>query len=322
MSDEDLYEVLEVSRDASEEEIRKAYRKLARKHHPDVNPGDPSAEEKFKRISAAFEVLSKPEKRALYDEFGAEAEKLGYDPERAEEYRQWKRRAEASAGFGGRGFGGFGGFGGEAVNLEDLFGDLFGDQAARRGPRRGRDVEATLRVGFLDAARGTAATVDVPRPGGESRRLTVTIPAGIESGQRLRLSGQGFEGAQGAGAGDLFVRIEVAEHPVFRRDGTDLELSLPITVPEALRGATVEVPTLDGSVNVKVPPGARAGQRMRLRGKGIAPARGPAGDLFVTLEVVLPAGGDDATRARLADELETLYEGQDVRAELLREGSG
>jgi curved DNA-binding protein len=322
----DLYAALGVSRDASDDDIKKAYRKLARKHHPDLNPGDAAAEERFKTISAAYEVLSKPEKRALYDELGPEAEKIGYDPERAAEYRAWKKQAEAAAGFGGgpHGFGGFEG-GADIGDLEDLFGELFarGRGGVPRGPRRGRDVEAALRVGLLDAARGATTTVEVPRrqPDGrvESARLSLTIPAGVQEGQRLRLAGQGEPGRQGGPAGDLYVRIELEPHPVFRREGRDLELTLPITLPEALRGASVDVPTLTGAVRLKVPAGAQSGQRMRLRGKGVPQADG-AGDLYVVLELVAPTGGDAATRERVAEELERLYD-RDVRAELLRRAS-
>ncbi len=297
---DDLYELLGVSRDASRDEIRKAYRKLARKHHPDLNPNDASAEERFKKVSGAYEVLSDEAKRKLYDELGPDAAKIGYDPEKAEEYRQWKRRMDASqqAGFGGFGgpFGGagYGGAGYGDVDLEDLIGDLFRRQ--RGGQRRGSDVEANLRVAFLDAARGTTAHVELARPSGEVSRLAVTIPPGVESGQRLRLSGQGNPGGQGGQAGDLFVRVEVEPHPVFERDGRDLTLRLPVTLPEALRGAKVEVPTLDGTVKLQIPSGAQNGQRMRLRGKGIAPRSGPAGDLYVVLELVAPRGGDEADR--------------------------
>ena len=324
---DDLYSILGVARDASDEAIRKAYRKLARKHHPDLNPDDPAAEERFKRVSGAYEVLSKPEKRALYDELGKDAEKIGYDPEKAEEYRQWKRRAEAAASYGGgAGFGGgFGGQGAEGyVDLEDLFGDLFargrGGQPRRRGPQRGRDADARFTVPFLDAARGTTASVEVPRtaPNGkvETKRLSLTIPAGVESGQKLRLAGQGQPGVQGGAAGDLLVTIDVQDHPVWGREGNDLTLTLPITVSEALRGGPVDVPTLAGSVKLKVPSRAQGGQRMRLKGKGIAPAKGTPGDLYVTLEIVTPTGGDDETREKLAAELDALYD-RDVRADLL-----
>lgn len=322
-NDDELYRVLGVPRDASEDDIRKAYRKLARKYHPDLNPGDAAAEARFKELSAAFEVLSKPEKRALYDELGKDAEKIGYDPERAEEYRSWRRQAEAAAGFGGGAPFGYQGGAHGYEDLEDLFGDLF-SRGARRGPRRGRDVEASLRVAFMDAARGTTTSVEVPRrrPDGgvESARLSLTIPAGVETGQRLRLAGQGEPGREGGPAGDLYVEIEVEDHPVFEREGRDLTLKVPITFAEALRGASVEVPTLSGSVRLKVPARAQSGQRLRLRGKGIQPKSGAAGDLYVVLELVAPEGGDDATRERLASELEALYRG-DVRADLHRRAS-
>ncbi len=321
---EDLYAILGVDKDASADAIRKAYRKLARKHHPDLNPNDPAAEERFKHITAAYEILNNAEKRALYDELGPDAEKIGYDPERAEEYRQWRRRAEAAAGFrgapGGAGFDPFGGAGGAAGHgdLEDLIAEMFSRQA--RGPRRGRDVEAQLRVSFRDAALGAKAQVDLPQADGTTSRVQLTIPAGVADGQRLRLGGKGTPGREGGSAGDLYVRIEVAPHPVFRRDGLDLELTLPLTIAEALAGAQVEVPTLDGSVKVKVPPGTQPGRRLRLRGKGVRPAKGEPGDLFAQIEVRMPEGVDEETRARLAAELAALYR-DDVRAELHREAA-
>ena len=302
---EDLYAILEVSSDASDDDIRRAYKKLARKHHPDLNPGDDQAEERFKRISGAYEVLSKPEKRAVYNELGEDAEKIGYDPERAKEYRDWKRRADASAGFD------FGGGRPGYVDIEDLLGDLF--RGGGGGPRRGRDHEALLNVSFEDAARGTAANVDIDGVGGR-----VQIPAGVETGQKLRLEGKGGPGIDGGPPGDLYVRIAVGAHRSFERDGLSLRLSVPITVAEALVGATVEIPTLDGSVKLKVPAGAANGQKMRLRGKGITKKDGATGDLLVTLSVVMPTAVDDEARAKIATELEALYEGQDVREELTR----
>jgi curved DNA-binding protein len=305
--DEDLYSVLGVARTASEEEIRKAYRKAARKHHPDVNPGDKKAEERFKKISGAYEVLSKPEKRALYDELGADAAKIGYDPEKADEYRAWKQRAQSAQGMGG-GFEGFPGFGGN-VDLEDLLGDLFRRQ---RATQRGRDVEAVLRVPFVDAARGGTTSIEVPKPDGERSRLSVNIPAGIEDGQTLRLSGQGLPGP--GGNGDLYVHIEIEPHAFLKRDGNDLLIELPITVGEALAGAQIEAPTLDGHVKLRVPAKAQNGQKLRLRGKGIA-SGGETGDLIVSLRVVMPRGGDSETREKIAAELAKLYE-EDVRASL------
>lgn len=299
---EDLYTILGVGRDASEDDIRRAYRKLARKHHPDLNPGDAAAEDRYKTISAAYEVLSKPEKRALYDELGADAKTIGYDPERAEAYREWKRRAEAAQGFGGRTTG--------FADIEDLLGDLF----RGRGPRRGADLEASLSVSFEDAALGTTTSLTIGHIDGGP--LRVKIPAGIESGQRLRLEGKGAPGRDAGPPGDLYVRIEVQPHTFFTRDGRDLHLTLPVTVPEALVGATIEVPTLGGGVKLKVPVGAANGQKMRLKGKGVAPRKGEAGDLYVTLSVVLPTGGDAEARAAVATQIAALYGGEDVRGGL------
>lgn len=317
--EDELYSVLGVAREATDEEIRKAYRKRAREHHPDLNPGDSEAEERFKKLSAAYEILSDSEKRAIYDEFGADAKKLGYDPERAEEYRQWRRRAEASAGFGGGAPGGSGPFGaGEGASyadLEDLIGNLFGRRP--RGPRRGHDVTAALRVSFRDAALGAKAQIELPRPGAEATRVSLTIPAGVEDGQRLRLRGKGAPGTEGGPPGDLYVRVDVEPHSVFSRDGLDLHLGVPVTIPEALVGASVTVPTLESSVRVKVPAGSQNGTKLRLRGKGIAQAQGEPGDLIITLTLRLPDAGDDETRARLAEELRALYD-CDVR-EALRE---
>jgi len=299
---EDLYAILGLTSSASDAEIRRAYKKLARKHHPDLNPGDADAEERFKRLSAAFEVLSKSEKRALYDELGADAEKIGYDPERAKEYREWKQRAEAASAFD---------FGDRSTgygDLEDLLGDIF----RGRGPRRGADHEATLQVSFEDAARGTTASVEI---GGAKGR--VEIPMGVESGTRLRLGGKGAPGRDGGPPGDLYVRIEVAPHSLFAREGIDLVLELPITIAEALVGASIEIPTLTGRVVLKVPASATNGQRLRLRGKGITKGK-TSGDLIVTLSLVMPTGGDETMREQIAADLRPLYEGQDVRGGLSR----
>ena len=321
--DDELYSVIGVSKDASEKELKKAYRKRAREFHPDLNPGDDEAEARFKKLSAAYEVLSDPKKRALYDEFGADAEKIGYDPERAEEYRQWQRRAQASAGFRGGAGGPFGGAGGASyADLEDLLGDLFRRQGGRpRGPTPGGDIEASLMVSFRDAVLGSTAAIELPAVDGSgSTRVSLTIPKGVQDGQRLRLRGKGQPGREGGPAGDLYVRIQVSEHPVFRREDRDLHVEVPVTIPEAMVGARVEVPLLDGSVRVKVPPGTQNGARLRLRGKGVAPAKGDPGDLIVSLTLVMPDGGDEETREQLARQLAELYT-QDVRAKLRREAA-
>lgn len=304
MDSEDLYDILGVSRGASEDEIRRAYRKLARKHHPDLNPRDANAEDRFKRVSAAYEVLSNEQKRALYDEFGADAEKIGWDPEKAEQYRQWKQRADAAAGFGGFG-------GGVPIDLEDLFGDLWGARRGR-GPRRGRNIETRISIAFRLASLGGAAAIEVPS-GGAAKRLNLNIPAGIQDGQRLRLSGKGMPSPDGGPAGDLYVTVHIEEDPRWTREGLDLHQTVPISVPEALIGGPVEVETLTGQVKLSIKEGAQNGQRMRLRGKGIQASTGAQGDMIVTLEVTMPAGGDRATRERIAKEFEALYEGS-VRA--------
>ncbi len=379
MASKDLYEVLGVSRDASEDDIRRAYRKLARKHHPDVNPDDPEAETRFKEVSAAYEVLSDPEKRKLYDELGPDAEKIGYDPEKAAEYRRWKERFER-ARTGGGGVGGApGGFGGFEFDLGDIFAHGFGTRgpaAAAERPRPGADVEAELTVDFLDAARGTERRIALQKPvacatcGGSARRsnsrcegcggtgrrrvgqgplrmqvpcpqcggsgsepcgacggtgvqsgrveLTVKIPAGIEDGQKLRLKGQGAPGRAGGPPGDLYVTVHVRPHPLFRREGDDIHLDLPVTVREAMFGGEVEVPTLSGAVRLKVPRGSQSGRTLRLRGKGIERKGGVRGDLYAHLQVRVPSpDADEEAARRAADVLEGLYD-EDVRAGLYR----
>jgi curved DNA-binding protein len=301
MEERDLYAVLGVSREASKEEIRKAYRKLARETHPDVNPGDPRAEARFKDVSFAYDVLSDPGKRKLYDEFGLRGLSEGFDPQQARAWRQWQEGARRSPSF-------------ESyttdVDLEDLLGGLFGGRRAR-GPGRGFDVEGEVAVDLLDAVRGAEVRVEVA-----GRALSVRIPPGSDDGSRIRLRGQGEPGPGGGPAGDLYLTLRVRPHPLFRREGTDLHLEVPVSVPELVLGAEVEVPTPDGSVSMRVPPRSQSGRRMRLRGKGVPRRRGGGrGDLYVTLVAQLPAG-DDPRLERLAKEMEPLYAGADLRARL------
>jgi len=309
----DLYAVLGVARDVDAKELRKAYRKLAREHHPDVNPDDAVAEQRFKEISEAYAVLGDEEKRRLYDEFGEVSLQSGFDPEAA-------RRAREAFGQrfsgGARGPGGFGGFqpgeGQEFAygDLDDLLGDLFSRRGWQGGPRRGGDIEAELELEFLDAARGgeQRLTLSRPRADGTSRQETVTvrIPAGVADGGRIRLKGKGAEGAAGGPAGDLYARIRVRPHPFFRRERRDLLFDLPISVREALLGAKIEVPTLEGRVTLTVPPGSDSGRKLRLRGKGIPdPGGGPAGDLYAVLQIRVPTSLDPETAAKV-QELEGL----------------
>ncbi len=327
MATRDLYAELGVKRTASAEEIKKAYRKLARKYHPDVNPGNREAEERFKQISFAHDTLSDAEKRRVYDEFGIDGLRAGFDPARAREYQ---RGQSAGADFEGGGFGRYGSF-------EDILGDLFGGaggRAARGGMRaeRGPDLEYALDLDFLAAVRGTTVQISLvkpvecdvchgtgaegtgktcpdckgrgktkvgsgpisferqcPRCGGSGRidltacrqcrgqgrvekteRLKVKIPAGVDDGSRIRLAGKGGAGIGGAPAGDLYIVTRIKPHPHLERHGLDLYLDLPITVGEAIQGANVEVPTPDGTVKLKVPPGSQSGAKLRLRGKGSA----------------------------------------------------
>lgn len=309
MAEEDLYAELGVPRGADVDEIRSAYLKLAREFHPDVNPNNPSAEERFKRVSAAYDVLSDPEKRKLYDEFGTAGLADGFGPEQARAYRRWSEGARHSPGSEGFFRGG---------SLEDLFGDLFGAEH-RELPRRGADVEGEISVDFASAIRGEEVHVQLRKPTalGEApaeTSLRVRLPTGTNDGSRIRLAGQGGPGHNGGPPGDLYLVVRVRAHRWFRRDGDDLLLELPVTLPELIRGASVEVPTPDGPVNMVVPPGSQCGRKLRLRGKGVA-HRGGRGDLIVELAAKLPEG-DGARIEEIADDLEELYTGTDVRSDL------
>ncbi len=293
---QDYYKRLEVDRGASADEIKKAYRKKAKQYHPDHNPGDKAAEEKFKQLNEAFEVLSDGSKRKLYDEFGDDAAKLGWDESKAAQYRAYR-----SGGFSGGQSGGFNGDFSAAggFDFESLLGEMLGGRAGRRrrtGPVAGGDVSASLTVPLIDAVLGAERTLLV---GG--RRIAVKIPPGVETGSRIRLAGQGEPGERGGPAGDLFLDVTVEEHPLVRRDGQDLSMDLPVTLGEAANGADVRVPVFGGSVTVTVRPGTQSGTKLRLRGKGVPGLRGgPPGDLYLVVAVKLPEELDDATKRALA----------------------
>jgi DnaJ-class molecular chaperone len=314
----DLYEVLGVARDADRDTIRKAYRKLARQNHPDLNPGDPAAEERFKQISRAWDVLQDDERRRAYDEFGEISLEAGFDPEKA---RQAREAFGQRFGYEGRpGGGGFGGQEFEFGDLDDILGGFFGRSAEGRGVRlKGQDVEARLDLDFEEAVRGGEKRLTLSRPtpdgGMMPETVTVRIPPGVDTGGRLRLPGKGAPGIGGGPPGDLFVKLRVRPHRVFRRDGRDLELDLPVSVREAIQGAKVEVPTLEGRVTLTIPPGTDSGKRLRLRGKGVPDAGGgQAGDLLVRVEIRVPRGLDDDARSAL-DVLEK-FEDPNLRKEL------
>jgi len=394
----DYYSALGVKKSASADEIRKAFRKLARKYHPDVNPGDKKAEEKFKEISEANDVLSDPKKRKIYDQLGFYSDNI--DPAAAEAYA---RSGGAAGGFGGfPGSGAAGGrrqgvpfdFGGFDFNdfsgsgqqrgssFRDIFSGIFGGRggfggAEETGPEAGTDLEYQVNVGFWQAIRGTELKLNVshleacsdchgrgfqqsaancpqcggtgqvqqtsgrmkfnvpcPACGGSGKQrtvcshchgegvvqkneaLTVRTKAGTRDGQRIRLAGKGNTGAHGGAPGDLYIIVRTGEHPLFRREGDDIRLTVPITPTEAALGAKIEVPTVDGRAQLKIPPGTQSGQKLRLREKGVASAtrEGARGDQIVEIKVVVPPAHDERSREILR-ELAKLHP-QDPRADL------
>ncbi|MFL0425727.1 DnaJ C-terminal domain-containing protein [Micrococcus luteus] len=322
--DKDFYATLGVSKDASDADVKKAYRKLARTHHPDQNPGDEAAEKKFKEISEAYAVLSDPQERQEYDAIRA----MGGGA-----------RFSAPGGAGGGGFedvfgGMFGGGGGprstqSGPDLSDLFSGMFGGAAGQTGgfgpggfgdagyarprPTKGADRTATTTISFRGSIQGT--TVSLRAADGET--IEVKIPKGIRDGQKVRARGKGEPGT--AGRGDLLVTVHVREHEFFHRDGDDLRVTVPVTFPEAALGATIEVPTLEGPVKVKVPAGSQSGRVLRLKGRGVE--RGTTtGDLLVELHVTVPTELDDDARAAV-EALQSALAGDDPRRELARKAA-
>jgi len=311
----DFYDVLGVSRSATGDEIQRAYRKLARQYHPDVNK-DPAAEERFKEVAEAYDVLSDPDTRKRYDAFGPDFRQVpeGVDPE------TW-RRARAGGGPGGPGgaggpgaaWGGPGGRGstwsnfdvqGDEFDIGDILGSMFGGGGRRRswGPIPGADQEAPIDLSVEDAYHGTSRTLTVTGASGATRTIDVKIPAGVTDGQRIRLAGQGGQGGQGAPAGDLYLVVHLLPSTRYRVEGRDLHVDLRVAPWEAALGETVTVATPGGDVRVKVPPGSSSGRRLRLRGRGMPNPKGAAGDLFAEVRIVLPPAIGDEER-RLYEEL-------------------
>lgn len=292
MKFKDYYALLGVSRGAKADEIKRAYRRLARKYHPDVSK-EPEAEERFKEVQEAYEVLKDPEKRAAYDQ-------LGRDYRPGQEFRpppDWGSGFEFSGPGGAAGFSDF---------FEQLFGA--GSPLGARGTgrsfrQRGEDHHAQIDLTLEQAHEGGSHPIELqsPRAGPDGRvelrprRLNVKLPRGVADGQVIRLAGQGSPGAGGGGRGDLYLKVALRRHPLFAVDGRDVTLTLPVAPWEAALGATVTVPTLDGPVELRVPPGSRAGQQLRLKGRGLGGS--PAGDQYVMLQVVLPPADSDRARA-------------------------
>ena len=302
MSQRDYYEILELNKNASQEEIKKAYRKLARKHHPDVNPGDPSAEDRFKDINEANEVLSDPDKRQKYDQFGTHWQQYERAGGRPEDFN-WNPWQQAGGGgysqqvsqeeleqiFGN--MGGMGGAGGFSDFFETLFGGAgrggsvnFGGQPIRR--QRGQDTEHTVEITLEEAYQGTQRVLQWEN----GRKIEAKIPPGVKVGSKVRLRGQGGRGARGGQAGDLFLKIKILPHPLFERDGDNLRTSIPVGLYDALLGGEIEVTGIDRRIKLKIPPETDNGQTFRLKGLGMPNLRNPEnlGDLLVKIEVKLP----------------------------------
>lgn len=298
MAEKNFYQALGVSESASEEDIKKAYRKLARKYHPDVTGGDKAKEEKFKEISQAYDTLSDQKKKSDYDAM------------RKNPFSQ----PGASSGAGFEGFSGFGGFskGTRTTNrshadLNDLFGgndsfsDLFGNSSGfSRSSNRGVDLQTQIDLTLTEAALGIEKSLVLEPQVSGGRKVTVRIPAGVENDEIIRVPGKGRPGSRGGTAGDLLLTIRVLPHPSLRRRGADLEMDLPIQIDEAVLGTKREVTTLEGKIQVKVPPGTSSGQKLRLKGQGASDRKGGRGDLYTIIQIQVPKN--------ISEEAKTLIE--------------
>lgn len=282
---EDPYEILGLKRDATEAEIRTAYRKLAKRHHPDLNPGKPEAAERFKAINTANDILSDPDKRARFDRGEIDAAGNEKAPERPF-YRDF-----ADAG-GQRRYYSSGNI--DPEDLESIFGQAFGGGGSRRGFNlRGQDAQYSLTISFLDGVNGTTRRITLP----DGKTLDVRIPPGVRDGHILRLKGQGHSGLGEGPPGNALVEITIAPHPHFRREGDDIILELPVTLQEAVLGAALEVPTIKGPVRLTIPPGSGSGTRLRLRGRGVH----GHGHQYVELKLVHPPADEPELAAFLRD---------------------
>ncbi|MFC1895436.1 molecular chaperone DnaJ [Thermodesulfobacteriota bacterium] len=367
--DRDYYSILGVAKDAPQNQIKKAYRKLARRWHPDINPGDKESEKKFKDISVAYEVIGDKKKRKLYDEFGEQGIQSGFDPEKARQYRTWQQSSRhAGQPSGDTGFGRY-------QSYEDIFGDLFGSGGfsgfQTTGPGKGRDIEYEMNIDLISALKGFKTDLSLQKPrecpgcngsgidkdsgtspcpscggagrmkvaegpmdftkvcarcrgtgkGGQtcarcggsgrvtgSETIRVTIPKGVKEGSRIRIAAKGEPGLNGGPAGDLYLIVHLQPHHLLQRKGDDLYMEVPVTVGEAVGGAAITIPTVDGQVKLKVPPKSQTGQALKLRGKGaLDPKTGRKGDLYVKLVVKVPRT-DNEEALEAARKMEAFYE--------------
>ena len=317
----DYYQTLGVSRGASQEEIEKAYGKLARQFHPDMNPDDKTSKKKFQEVQTAFDVLSDPQKREMYDRYGSSFETMGSGGPRGG--GTWQAGPDGAFRFDFGDLDDLGQFfgervgGGSSVDLGELFGQFRQGRAGRRKSSRrsrGRDVQAEVQIPFNTAISGGEVQLSLSRPSGKGGTVTVKIPPGIEDGKKMRLRGQGDPAPGGGAAGDLVLTVRVAPHPHFQRRGNHLHVRLPVTLPEAALGAKVDLPTPRGTVSVHVPAGTSGGAKLRIKGHGVAPSEGPPGDLFAEVQIVLPPKIDDASREAIGN-LASQYS-EDPRANL------
>lgn len=308
---EDFYKTLEVNKDASQAEIQKAYRDLARKYHPDLNPDDKNAKQKFQKVQAAFDVLNDPAKRENYDRYGSAFEQMGAGggARGPSPGAGWSHTGSApedfdfSQFFGERFGAGAGGGGGDPNGgFADIFSQFrrAGSRGEGGGRRRqkvaGQDVRSEVHIPFQTAITGGTVDLQLHRPDGRIETIAVKIPAGIESGKSIRLRGQGEPSPDGDNPGDLLIKVHVSEHPHFHRRGRNLYVKLPVTLAEAAAGAKVDVPTPRGTVSIRVPPGTSSGTRLRVKGRGIAGSGEPDGDLFAEIQIVLPKSINDEER--------------------------
>ena len=317
---EDYYKTLGVRRDASQSEIQDAYRDMARKHHPDVNPDDAAAAKKFQEVQAAFDVLNDQKKRELYDRYGSSFESMGAEG------------PQGAGGWGGGGPGG-GGFGAENIDFSQFFGERFGAQGGadsgaggpgmsgfadffsqfrqaeagrqqgrgRRRHQRGLDIVHKLTIPFATAINGGKVQLGVQRHSGKTETITVTVPPGIESGKKIRLRGQGEPSPTGGADGDIILTIHVTAHKFFQRYGNNLQVKVPLTLAEAALGAKVDVPTPRGTVSLQVPAGTSSGAKLRIKGHGIEAKGAKAGDLLAEIQIVLPNDLDDTDRKSIEE---------------------